>query len=214
MRPDRDHGSGARRLTSEIKATRAFPLGLRMLAREWRSGELGVLLLALTTAVAALTGVSFLVNRIGVAVDQQATQVLAADLRLGSDQPLSERYFEEATRRGISSARTNYLLSVVFRGDESQLTDVQAVSQGYPLRGNVLVAAEPFVPGTVIHAIPRRGEVWPSSKLLATLGGGVGSTLTIGASTFRVTRVLISRPDQSSTFADLAPALLMNLADL
>jgi putative ABC transport system permease protein len=193
---------------------RALALALRSLSREWRSGELGVLLLALTTAVAALTGVSFLVNRIGVAVDEQATQVLAADLRLGSDQPLPERYFQEAARRGIAAARTNYLLSVVFRGDESQLTDVQAVSEGYPLRGNVLVAGEPFAPGTAIHTIPGRGEVWPSSKLLATLGGGVGSELTIGASTFRVTRVLISRPDQSSTFADLAPALLMNIADL
>ncbi len=44
---------------------RALQLALRMLAREWRSGELGVLLLALTVAVAALTAVGFLVNRIG-----------------------------------------------------------------------------------------------------------------------------------------------------
>jgi predicted lysophospholipase L1 biosynthesis ABC-type transport system permease subunit len=35
-------------------------------------------------AVAALTGVGFLVNRIGQAVDLQATEVLAADLRLES----------------------------------------------------------------------------------------------------------------------------------
>jgi putative ABC transport system permease protein len=193
---------------------RALSLALRSLVREWRSGELGVLLLALTTAVAALTGVSFLVNRIGIAVDEQATQVLAADLRLGSDSPLSESYFQEAARRGVSTARVTYLLSVVFRGDESQLTDVQAVGEGYPLRGKVLVATEPFAAGSPAQSIPGRGEVWPSSKLLATLGGGVGSVLSIGAGSFKVTRVLISRPDQSSTFADLAPALLMNMADV
>ena len=46
-----------------------------LLAREWRSGELGVLLLALTIiAVAALTGVGFLVGRIGAAVDLQASE--------------------------------------------------------------------------------------------------------------------------------------------
>ena len=60
----------------------ALALAWRTLGREWRSGELGVLLLALTTAVAALTGVGFLIERIGAAVDQQATQVLAADIRL------------------------------------------------------------------------------------------------------------------------------------
>ena len=46
----------------------ALKLALRTLLREWRSGELGVLLLALTTAVAALTGVGFLVGRIDTAV--------------------------------------------------------------------------------------------------------------------------------------------------
>ena len=47
---------------------KALRLALRTLAREWRSGELGVLLLALTVAVAALTGVGFLVSRISAAV--------------------------------------------------------------------------------------------------------------------------------------------------
>ena len=60
----------------------ALALALRTLLREWRSGELGVLVLAITVAVAALTGVGFLVDRIGIAVDNQAGEVLAADLRL------------------------------------------------------------------------------------------------------------------------------------
>ena len=47
---------------------RAIRLSIRMLSREWRSGELGVLLLALAIAVAALTGVGFLVSRISAAV--------------------------------------------------------------------------------------------------------------------------------------------------
>jgi putative ABC transport system permease protein len=56
--------------------------------------------------------------------------------------------------------------------------------------------------------------VWPDSKLLAAVGGQVGGRLTIGAAEFRVGRVLISRPDQGGTFAELAPNLLMNAVDL
>src|SRR5215831_18049474 len=112
---------------------KALRLALRTLGREWRSGELGVLLLALTVAVAALTGVGFLVSRISAAVALQASSVLAADLRLGSPQPLDEAYFIEATRRGIHSARSTNLLSVVFNGDASQLTNIAAVTAGYPL---------------------------------------------------------------------------------
>jgi putative ABC transport system permease protein len=193
---------------------RALRLGLRTLAREWRSGELGVLLLALTVAVAALTGVGFLVGRISAAVALQASSVLAADIRLGSTRPLAEDYFAQARRRGLGAVRSTSLLSVVFNGDASQLTNVTAVTGGYPLRGRLLLAGEPFAPGTPARGIPGPGEVWPASKLLAAVGGRVGSQLTIGAATLRVTRVLISRPDQGGTFAELAPSLIMNAADL
>jgi len=193
---------------------KALRLALRALAREWRSGELGVLLLALIVAVAALTGVGFLVSRISAAVTLQASAVLAADLRLGSPQPLGEEYFREAERRGVRAARSTNLLSVVFNGDASQLTNIRAVTQGYPLRGRVLVADEPFGKGTSAAGLPAAGEIWPDSKLLAALGAHVGSRLAIGAAEFRVSRVLISRPDQGGTFAELAPTLLMNAADL
>ena len=189
-------------------------LALRMLTREWRSGELGVLLLALTVAVAALTGVGFLVSRISAAVALQASEVLAADLRLGSPQPLAQDYFAEAARRGLRSARATRLLSVVFNGDASQLTNIAAVSDGYPLRGRVLTSNTPFGTGTPAAGIPPPGEVWPDSRLLAAIGGKVGSELSIGAATLRVGRVLISKPDQGSTFAELAPSALMNVADL
>ena len=193
---------------------RVVPLALRTLAREWRSGELGVLLLALTVAVAALTGVGFLVSRISAAVALQASEVLAADIRLGSPQPLSDAYLEEAARRGVRTTRSTSLLSVVFNGDASQLTNIAAVTAGYPLRGRLLVATAPFAPGTAAAGIPAPGEVWPDSRLLAAIGAQLGSQLAIGAATLRVSRVLIARPDQGSTFAELAPSLLMNAADL
>ena len=193
---------------------RALRLALRTLAREWRSGELGVLLLALTVAVAALTGVGFLVSRISAAVALQASTVLAADIRLGSPQPLRDTYFAEAARRGLRSSSSTHLLSVVFNGDAGQLTNLSAVTAGYPLRGRVLVAGEPFARGAPARGIPAPGEAWPDSKLLAAIGGRVGSQLSIGTASLTVTQVLISRPDQSGTFAELAPNLIMNAADL
>jgi putative ABC transport system permease protein len=141
-----------------------FQIALRMLAREWRSGELGVLLLAVTVAVTALTGVGFLVERIGVAIDLQASEVLAADLRLGSPQPLSQKYIDEAQRRELGTARSTNLLSVVFFGEQSQLSNVRAVSDGYPLRGTVRIADIPFSKGAVAARVPARGEVWPDSR--------------------------------------------------
>jgi putative ABC transport system permease protein len=192
----------------------ALAIAMRMLLREWKSGELGVLVLAITVAVAALTGVGFLVDRISSAVDNQAGEVLAADLRLESPQPMDDRATTEAARRGLKVARSTGLLSVVFNGDTSQLTALRAVSAAYPLRGKVMLSNEAFGTPTPTTGNPGRGEVWPDSRLAAALGAGIGTELAIGASKFRVARIMISRPDQGATFVDLAPSLLMNEDDI
>lgn len=192
----------------------ALILGLRILAREWRSGELAVLFLALLVAVASLTGVGFLVDRVDHAMQLQASEVLGADLRMESARPINERYGVEAARRGLASARVATTLSVVLKGDATQLTNVHAVSAGYPLRGKVRVAAVPFGAPRIAADTPGPGEIWPDSRVLSALNARVGDLVTVGARDFRVTRVLISRPDQGSGFVDLSPSLLLNDADL
>jgi putative ABC transport system permease protein len=193
---------------------RSLLLGLRALRREWRSGELAVLWLSLCVAVAALCGVGFLVDRIGHAVSAQASEVLAADLRVEGDAAIAPREQDEAASLGLSTARLTTTLSAIFNGDANQLADVRAVSSGYPLRGNLTVADRPFAAGAITRAVPAVGEAWPDSRLAAALGASIGSKLNVGSRTLRVTRILISRPDQNTTFVEFAPALLINDADL
>jgi putative ABC transport system permease protein len=192
----------------------ALTLGLRILAREWRSGELAVLFLALLVAVSALTGVGFLVDRIDHAMQLQASEVLAADVRMESSDPIDTMFAEEAKRRGIKSARVTTTLSVVLRGNATQLSNVHAVSDGYPLRGKVRVSDVAFGAPREVADIPGPGEVWPDSRVLSALDARVGDSLTVGARDFRITRALISRPDQGSGFVDLSPSVLMNDADV
>jgi putative ABC transport system permease protein len=187
---------------------------LRNLLRDLKSGELAVLMLALLVAVASLTAVGFFTSRIGRAVERQAGEVLAADLRIQSARPIATSYEDEARRRGLAVARLESMPSVVFFGEESSLVALRAVGEGYPLRGQLKTADQPFGPGVVTRGIPAAGEAWADSRLLAKLGADIGSTLTVGALPLRVTRVLDYRPDQGSGFADLSATLLINLADL
>ncbi|NJD30837.1 MAG: FtsX-like permease family protein, partial [Gammaproteobacteria bacterium] len=187
---------------------------LRNLARDLKSGEIGVLLLALAVAVASLTAVGFFTSRVGRAVNQQAGEVLAADLRLESARPIDESYDREAAIRGLSVARILSMPSVVFLGEESSLITLRAATGGYPLRGRLKVADRPFGPARVADGIPAPGEAWADSRLLARLGANVGSELAVGATKFRVTRVLDYRPDQGAGFADLSTTLLINMADV
>jgi len=192
----------------------ALVLSMRILAREWRSGELGVLFLALLVAVAALTGMGFVIDRVNHAMRLQASEVLAADLRLRSPDVIDGRYAVEASQRGVSTAKVTTTISVVLKGDATQLTNVVAVSDGYPLRGKVRVSDVPFGVPRAAEGIPGPGEVWADSRMLAALDARIGDAVTVGAREFSVTQVLISRPDQGSGFVDLSPSLVMNEADL
>ncbi|HEX2492456.1 MAG TPA: FtsX-like permease family protein [Steroidobacter sp.] len=184
------------------------------LVRDGKSGELRVLLLAVTIAVSALTAVGFFTSRVSRAVAQQAGEVLAADLRVQSRQPIDRAYFEMARAAGLAAAELCFFPSVPFNGEHSALSAVRAVSATYPLRGRLKIADEPFGPARETTDTPGAGEAWLEARLLAQLGAAVGDHIRVGAADFKVTRVLDYRPDQGSQFVDLAPTLLMRLDDV
>jgi putative ABC transport system permease protein len=192
----------------------ALRFALRNLWRDLKSGELSVLLLALVVAVLSLTAVGFFTSRIAQGVRAQAAEVLAADLRLESPNPIPAQYFTEARARGISSAQVISFPTAIFSGSLNQLAALNAVTTGYPLRGHLRIADAPFGPGRITDRIPGVGEAWVDSRIIAHLKLELGQTLRIGAGSFRVTQVLDYRPDQGTGFVNLAPAALLNFDDL
>jgi len=194
-------------------------LALRLLLRDWKAGELTVLATALLVAVSALTAVAFLTDRVGQAVERRAAESLAADLRLASAQPISEQFETSAAAIGLEIARTASMPSVIFVANDDNngantLAGIRAVSEAYPLRGELKTSAKLLGDISVSEEIPARGEAWASPRLLARLGVDTGVTLEVGRIQLKLTRVLEHRPDEGFRFADLAPTLLINYADL
>ena len=193
---------------------KALKFAFRSFGRELRSGEVVVLLAAVILAVAALTAVGFLTDRIGKAVARQANEVLAADLRLRSQEPIPDSWREMAGDYELRTADMVSFPTVVFAGDESALTSLLAVSNGYPLRGAVRISDALFSEQREADGVPVPGEVWADSALLARLGADVGDRLSVGELELRIGSVVTYRPDQSIGFASLAPTLLMNISDV
>lgn len=193
---------------------KALKFAIRSFGRELRSGEVLVLLAAVGLAVAALTAVGFLTDRIGKAVSRQANEVLAADLRLRSQERVPDEWRDLAHDYGLEAAETMSFPSVVFAGDQSALATIEVVSDGYPLRGSVRISDALFGEQRTVDGIPEPGEVWADGALLARVGADVGDTLAVGELNLRVSAVLIYRPDQSIGFASLAPSLLLNIDDI
>ena len=101
----------------------------RLLARDWKSGEVLVLLAALVVAVAAMSAVTFFTDRVRSAVSQQAGEALAADLRVESINPLPSSMEEAALRHGLKTAAVVSFRSVIAAGEMSSLADVRGVTQ-------------------------------------------------------------------------------------
>src|SRR5690606_12637677 len=193
---------------------RAIVYAVRSFGRELRSGEVVVLLAAVALAVAALTAVGFLTDRISRAVARQANEVLAADLRLRSPEEIPAEWRDAAERFDLQTAETQTFPSVVFAGEANALATIMAVSETYPLRGTVRIADNLFGEQRETEETPASGNVWADSALMARLGVDVGDEVTLGELAVRIDAVLTYRPDQSIGFSSLAPSLLVNIDDI
>lgn len=184
------------------------------LRREWRAGEHVVLVLALLVAVGALTAVSFFTSRVERSMTQRANEVLAADIRLQSSQPLPDENLQYAHGLKLQTSESQAFNSVIVLGEASSLSSVRAVTNGYPLRGRLKITDSLNSPAYETGQLPAPGEVWADARLLSRLGAAVGTELQVGKRQLKVTKVLDYRPDQGSQFVELAPTLLMRLEDV
>ena len=199
-----------------------FVQALRMTARDWRAGELRFLLVALIVAVAALTSVSFFIDRMRAGLDRDAHQLLGADLLVNADDPVRQSWRQEAERRGLVLADTVTFPSMAQagEGDDSmaQLASLKAVSPGYPLRGNLTITTDPQAAsgarGQATRAVPATGTAWVDANLLPMLRAKVGDNIQLGNSQFRITQLIATEPDKGASFANFAPRVMLALSDL
>src|ERR1700744_4441827 len=186
----------------------ALLFALRNLWLDLKSGELSVLLLALLVAVLSLTAVGFFTSRITQGVRGQATEVLAGDLRLEAPTPIPQKYFDEAQKLKLRSARVVSFPTAIFNGELSQLAGLNAVTSTYPLRGHLKIADVPFGVPRTTDRVPGHGEVWVDARIVAQLKVDLGALLKIGEASFKVTEILDYRPDQGTGLVNLAPSAL------
>ena len=193
---------------------KAVEFSLRALRRDWRAGELKVLVAALVIAVASITSVGFFTDRVRVAMGQQAAELLAADLAVNSTRAAPPAWTAQAAGLGVQTARMANFPSVVLAGDNTQLVDVKAVSDGYPLRGQLRLADVPFGAERPARGVPEPGTVWVDARLLGLLGLGVGGHIDLGLKRFAITQVIAYEPDRGGDMFSFGPRLLMNYTDL
>ena len=199
--------------------TSFWALGWRTLWRDLRSGELRLLMVAVTLAVAALTAVGFFSDRLQAGLQRDARQLLGGDAVVVSDNPPAAPWVEQADR-----LKLRHVLTLTFptmgRADDAQggatrLVALKAVGDGYPLRGQLRLARDAADrEGQPTSGIPERGTVWVDAALLEALALKSGDALLLGDARFRIAELIALEPDRGTGFMTFAPRVMLNSADL
>ncbi|ASD69378.1 ABC transporter permease [Pseudoalteromonas piscicida] len=191
-----------------------FKLALTLFSREFRRGELTIILAAIALAVLTVFSLSSITERIRLNLEQKSADFIAADRRLSSNHDFDDRVLTTAREFGLNTAKQVYFDSMLFANDELILGSLKAVTETYPLRGKLTLRDSLNGENYQVQAAPKKGNVWLSEGLFYSLGLNIGDEVEIGAGQFTVSKVLISEPD--APFFSLAgnKRVLINYDDI
>jgi putative ABC transport system permease protein len=190
-------------------------LSLNLLRRDWRAGEWRVLLIALVLAVGSIATVGLFADRVRLALQQEATSLIGADLRISSTRPLPNEYRDAAKQRGLRVIGSDAFPSMVAGKNDNLLADIMSVEHGYPLRGKIIIDdGAQHVIKYENSTIPARGTLWADERLMQRLGLQLGDEVGVGELHLRVAARVVRFVDQSVGFASFAPRVILNAEDL
>lgn len=205
---------------SSITDTKSYStltsIALRLLWRDWNGGEIRLLFLALVMAVTSVTGIALFTDRLERALILESANMLAADRVMGSGRPLPEQIWAEAQNRNLRTAQTLSFTSMAFSDSGNMLVSAKAVSDTYPLRGEVIIADAAFTRGVPVLNGPPVGEVWLETRALPALGIEVGDSVYVGEAQLKVGKIIIAEPDRSggSMIDNAGPRLMLSMEDV
>ena len=190
-------------------------IDLKLLYRDWRGGQLSLVISALVLAVTVVTAVSLFADRVERGLVSQISAFLAADLAVRGGIQIDEQYYQKAQEFGLSKAETTSFRSMVFVGDRNHLAAVKAVSSEYPLRGDIELSNSLTGENVELRTEgPKAGEAWVEPRLLNLLDMTLGDKIEVGYLSLTVTRLIINEPDRGTGFGGAGARVMIAAQDL
>lgn len=195
-------------------STMWFSQSLRLLHHELRRGELTIIFLAIVLAVATVFSLTGFSGQIKHAIVSNSTNTIGADrvLRMSSEVDLS--IIEKSQSLALKSARKIETESMAFAGDNMLLSELDAVSDSYPLRGELRIKTSLTQVESKIVNAPEPGSVWVEPSVLSRLDVNIGDVIEIGVAPLIIAGIVTDIPDRSYRAFIAGPTVILNIADM
>nr|WP_287936157.1 FtsX-like permease family protein [Algoriphagus sp.] len=184
---------------------------LKMAMRDFRKNLSRLLLFvsSIVVGIAALVAISSFGENLVKDIDNQAKELLGADLVLENNKPLGDQALDSVAIQLASEV--NFASMVAFpKTDASRLTQVRALEGDFPFYGK-------------LETIPAEGDAdfrsggkkaLVEKTLMAQFDAQVGDSIKVGAVMFRIVGELQKVPGQTGITATVAPAVYIPMAYL
>jgi putative ABC transport system permease protein len=184
-----------------------------MRMRRLQPGE-GPFLLGVILATAALASVTLLEGQFRQTLLRRTETTFGGALRLERSAPFPAPFLKALRAPSLKEARLVRFPTVVVHGRTTHLVELNATGPDYPVMGTVALRRSRTGRAEHLRRGPGPGHVWVTSELLDALKARMGSKITIGYATFRITGLFDLAPAISSGLSLFAPPLLLNRGDL
>ncbi|MFL0684618.1 MAG: ABC transporter permease [Algoriphagus aquaeductus] len=184
---------------------------LKMAMRDFRKNLSRLLLFvsSIVVGIAALVAISSFGENLVKDIDNQAKELLGADLVLENNKPLGDQALDSVAIQLASEV--NFASMVAFpKTDASRLTQVRALEGDFPFYGK-------------LETIPAEGDAdfrsggkkaLVEKTLMAQFDAQVGDSIKVGSVMFQIVGELQKVPGQTGITATVAPAVYIPMAYL
>jgi putative ABC transport system permease protein len=184
---------------------------LKMALRDFRKNLSRLLLFvsSIVVGIAALVAISSFGENLTKDIDNQAQELLGADLVLENNKPIGDQEIDSLAIEMASEINFASMVAFPSSGD-SRLTQVRALEGDFPFYGK-------------LETIPVDGEsdfrnggkkALVEKTLMAQFNAEVGDSIKVGAVTFQIVGELQKVPGQTGITATVAPAVYIPMAYL
>ncbi|WP_245807559.1 ABC transporter permease [Cognaticolwellia beringensis] len=195
-------------------STMWFTQSLRLLHHELRRGELTIIFLAIVLAVATVFSLTGFSGQIKHAIVANSTNTIGADRVLRMSSEVDQSIIEKSQSLAIKSARKIETESMAFAGDNMLLSELDAVSETYPLRGELRVKTSLLQTESMVVNAPKQGSVWVEPSVLSRLDVNIGDIIDIGMAPLTIAGIVTDIPDRSYRAFIAGPTVILNIADM
>lgn len=183
----------------------------RLAWRESRTARRRLLLYmsSIALGVAALVAIDSFAGNVNRSIREQSRALLGGDLAFSSRQafpPRADSLLDSLDLSGIPVARVVSFTSMALvpSNGHTRLAQVRAVTEGYPFYGEVITA-----PAGEWESLQQGYNALVDPSLLLALDAGVGDTLALGETRFRIVGALERVPGDAGIANAIAPRVFI-----